>query len=56
MQKGLIFLAILAAFAISFVLLLNLGARADSYSFWIVLFLLPAAGYFIAKTNFKTDD
>lgn len=56
MQKGILFLAILAAVAISFVLLLNLGARADSYSFWLVLFLLPTAGFIAGRVNFKTDD
>lgn len=56
MQKGIIFLFILAAVGISFALLLNLGVRADSFTFWIVLVLLPAAGYMAAKTNFKTDD
>ena len=56
MQKGLTFLFILVAVSVSFVLLLNLGARADSYTFWIVLFLLPAAGYIAAKTNFRSDD
>ena len=56
MKKGLTFLVILAAVAISFVLLLNLGVRANSYTFWIVLFLLPAAGYLAGRTNFLTDD
>ena len=56
MKKGIIFIALIAAFAISFVLLLNLGAKASSYSFWIVLLLLPAVGYFVAKTDFRTDD
>lgn len=56
MQKGIIFVGILAAVAISFVLLLNLGAKANSYSFWLVLFLLPLAGWIAGRTNFKTDD
>ena len=56
MKKGLIFLSILAAVAISFVLLIRMGAQTGSYSFWIVLFLLPFAGYMAGRTNFKTDD
>lgn len=56
MKKGIIFIALIAAFAISFVLLLNLGARANHYSFWIVLILLPLVGYGVAKTDFRTDD
>jgi hypothetical protein len=56
MKKGLLFLAILAAVAISFVLLIRMGAQTGSYSFWIVLFLLPFAGYMVAKTDFRTDD
>lgn len=56
MKKGIMFLALIAAFAISFVLLIRMGARADTYSFWIVLLLLPAIGYTVAKVDFRTDD
>lgn len=56
MKKGILFIAIFVAFAISLVLLLKLGAATNSYSFWIVLILLPLAGYMAAKTNFTTDD
>lgn len=56
MKKGIMFISIIAALAISFALLLNLGAKANSYSFWIVLILLPLVGYIIGKIDFRTDD
>lgn len=56
MKKGIIFIALIAAFAISFVLLLNMGAKANTYSFWIVIILLPLVGYGAAKIDFRTDD
>lgn len=56
MKKGILFLAILAAVGISFVLLLNMGVKADTYTFWVVLVLLPFAGYMAGTTNFRTDD
>jgi membrane protease YdiL (CAAX protease family) len=56
MKKGIIFIALIVAFAISFILLLRTGAKADDYTFWIVLILLPLVGYGVAKTDFRTDD
>lgn len=56
MQKGIIFLFVIAAFGASFALLINLGVRADSYTFWIVLVLLPLVGYIMGKVDFKSND
>jgi hypothetical protein len=56
MKKGIIFLFMFAAFAASFALLINLGVRANSYTFWIVLVLLPLSGYIAAKTDFTAND
>ena len=56
MKKGVLFIAMIAAFLISFVLLLNLGAKANAWTFWIALVLLPLSGFIAAKTNFTTDD
>lgn len=56
MKKSIIFLALLAAFAISFVFLLRMGAATGDWRFWVVLILLPAVGWVAAKTNFRTDD
>lgn len=56
MKKGTLFIAMIAAFLISFVLLLNLGAKANDWTFWISLILLPLAGFIAAKTDFRTDD
>jgi membrane protease YdiL (CAAX protease family) len=56
MKKGIIFIALFVAFAISLVLLLRTGAKANDYTFWIVLILLPLVGYGVAKIDFRTDD
>lgn len=56
MKKGVLFIAMIAAFLISFILLLNLGAKANAWTFWIALVLLPLSGFIAAKTNFTTDD
>jgi hypothetical protein len=56
MKKGVLFIAMTGAFLISFVLLLNLGARVNAWTFWIALVLLPLSGFIAAKTDFRTDD
>jgi hypothetical protein len=56
MKKGILFLLLLAAFAISFVFLLRMGAATGDWRFWVVLILLPAVGWIAAKTDFRTDD
>lgn len=56
MQKGIIFLLLLAAFGLSIAMLINMGARLNTLSFWVPLILLPAVGYFFKAINFKTDD
>ena len=56
MKKGITFLLLIAAFAISFALLLRMGAALNTWHFWVVLLLLPAVGWFAAKTDFTTGD
>lgn len=56
MKKGITFLLLLAAFAISFVFLLQMGASTGTWKFWLVLILLPTVGWVAAKTDFKTGD
>jgi hypothetical protein len=56
MKTGLKFLIVLVLFAASFVLLLNLGVRANRWTFWLVLVMLPGAGYLIGKTNFTSPE
>lgn len=52
-MKKILFIVLIVAFAIKFILLLRTGAKTD-YTFWIVLILLPLVGYGVFKTD--TDD
>lgn len=56
MKKSIIFLALLVAFGISFVFLMQMGAAMSHWKFWVVLILLPATGWVAKSTNFRTDD
>jgi len=56
MKKGILFLLLLAAFAISFVFLMQMGAAVGHWKFWVVLILLPAIGWFARDTDFRTGD
>jgi hypothetical protein len=56
MKKSIIFLALLAAFAISFVFLMQMGAATTHWKFWVVLILLPAVGWVAKSTDFRTGD
>jgi len=56
MKKGILFIVMISAFLISFVLLLNLGAKANAWTFWVALVLLPLSGFIAAKTDFRKDD
>lgn len=55
MKKSIIFLALLVAFAVSFVFLMQMGAAVGHWKFWIVLILLPTIGWVARDTNFRTD-
>jgi len=54
MNKGLLFLLLIATFAISFIFLMQMGASYNYWKFWVVLILLPAVGWFAAKTDWRT--
>lgn len=56
MKKGIIFLLLLAGFAVSFVFLLRMGSSTNDWRLWVVLIVLPVVGWVAAKTNFTTDD
>ena len=56
MKKGILFLLLLAAFGISFVFLLKMGAPTNDWRLWVVLILLPAVGWIAARTDFRTND
>lgn len=56
MKTGIKFLVVIVLIVTSIVLLLDMGVRADRWTGWLVLVMLPAAGYIIGKTNFQSSD
>jgi hypothetical protein len=55
MKKGVLMLIMIACFAAGFALLLNLGVKAESWSFWIALVVLPLSGFILGKANLFND-
>lgn len=56
MKTGVKFIVMIVLIAASFVLLIRLGHRASDWTFWLVLIMLPAAGYIAGKTNFQSSE